>query len=272
MDKKIVFAGGDKRQLYAAEKLRAEGCNVYISGFDKLKCDYLPKLEDFYQADVIVLPISGIKCDIIPAYYSDKELKLDLKRLEGKTVITGKDDNLKNPNCRIIDLLRLESFAEANALLSAEGALKVAIESFEGTIFGSKILVIGYGRIGKSLSRMLKALNAEVTVASRSDKKAEKIRQDGNKPVKTTELNSLSSFDLVFNTADAPVIDGGILRNSDSSVQIIDLASMPGGVDSDTAESLGFRTIHALGLPGKYSPKAAGEIISDAVLTIIKEE
>ena len=272
MKQKIVFVGGDKRQLYAARKLRAKGLDVYLTGFEKIAFDYIPVLEDFYRAQIIVLPVTGIKGGFVPVYYSDKEIKLDLKKLSGKTVIMGKAETLNCGNCEVYDLLKREDFTEANALLSAEGAVKVAIESFEGTISGSKILVIGYGRIGKRLSRMLKALNADVTVASRSPIKAEKISSDGYTPIKTSGLKQISEFDIVFNTADALVVDGEILRGSRNSALIIDLASAPGGVDFKTAEKLSFTTVHALGLPGKYSPKAAGEIISDAVATIIKEE
>ncbi|MCR5652971.1 MAG: NAD(P)-binding domain-containing protein [Ruminococcus sp.] len=272
MKRMIVFAGGDKRQLFAAEQLRAEGYDVFLSGFEKAEGFDIPELYDIYRADVIVLPVRGIKDSIVPTYYSDKELKLNNKQLSGKTVIMGKAETLNAQNCRVYDLLKREDFAEKNALPSAEGALKVAIENSDDTISGSKILVIGYGRIGKALSRILRALGAEVVVASRSDKKAQSIRCDKNTPVKTSDIKSLSGFDIVFNTADALVIDSEVLNNSDNSALIIDLASVPGGVDFKTAETLGFKAVHALGLPGKYSPKAAGRIISDAVLKIIKEE
>ena len=37
------------------------------------------------------------------------------------------------------------------------------------TIHGSNVLVLGYGRIGKSLSRMLKGIGAKVTVEARKE-------------------------------------------------------------------------------------------------------
>ena len=272
MNKKIVFVGGDKRQLYAAEKLMNAGYEVYMSGFERLKNPALPELEDFYCSDVLVLPVTGIKDGAVPADYSDKEIKLDNKKLVGKLVIMGKSKTLGKADCRACDLLTREDFARANALPSAEGAVMTAMGSFEGTISGSRCLVIGYGRIGKALSRMLGALNAEVTVSTRSAEKAACIESDGNTAVKTSDLKSLDGFDIAFNTADALVLDRGVLENSSNSTLIIDLASGAGGVDFKAAEELGLRAVHALGLPGKYSPKTAGEIISDAVLTILKEE
>lgn len=272
MKKKIVFAGGDKRQLYAARKLSAQGLNVFLSGFDKLSDCGLPKTDDIYFADVIVLPVTGVKGDTVPVYYSDNELKLNTGKLRGKLVIMGKSSTLNAEGCEVYDLLKRGDFLYANALPSAEGALTVAMENYEGTISGAKTLVIGYGRIGESLSKILKALNAEVTAATRSDKKAQKIKADGNTPLYTPNLKSFSGYDIVFNTADALVVDRAVLKNSESSALIIDLASGSGGVDFKAAKELGFKAIHALGLPGRYSPKAAGGIISDAILAILKEE
>lgn len=264
MNMKIVFVGGDKRQLYAARKLSAEGFDVYASGFDSFPEKGVPELSDIYEADVVVLPVTGVKGGTIPCHYSDKEIKIIPEKLRGKRVIMGRSAAPECSDCMVYDLLSRESFAEANALPTAEGAVMVAMESYEGTISGARCLVIGFGRIGKALSKLLKAMNAEVTVASRKEIKC-------YSSVYTSEINSLSGYDIVFNTADALVIDSAVLGRSDNSALIIDLASK-GGVDFNAAEKLGFKVVHALGLPGKFSPKAAGEIISDAVLTIIKEE
>ena len=46
---------------------------------------------------------------------------------------------------------------------------------------------------------------------------------------------------------------------------IIELASLPGGVDLREAARLGIHVITAPGLPGKYAPKTAGNIITDCV-------
>ncbi|MBQ7504891.1 MAG: hypothetical protein IJT79_06215 [Ruminococcus sp.] len=271
MKKKIVFVGGDKRQVYAARKLLQKGYMVYLAGFDKLKSE-IPVMENFYEADVVVLPVTGLKDGAVPAYYSDNELKLEIGKLKGKLVFMGKAQTLNVPEAVIYDLLKSEYFSDANALPTAEGAVLVALQNYEGTINGSRCLVVGYGRIGKVLSKTFRALGANVSVATRSKKKAESIKSDGNMPIDTNKLGSLCGYDIVFNTADALVLDSEILRNSYSSTLIIDLASMPGGVDFKTAESMDFKVVHALALPGKYSPKAAGEIISDTILKVLKEE
>ncbi len=273
----ISVLGGDKRQLFCAKALCDYGFNVLISGFDLLESYGSLKLVDLdtavYNADAFLLPITGVKGDTIPCYFSDKEIKLDRKLksvLNIKPVFMGRASSLKGVES--YDLLSRGDYCELNAEATAEGALCVAIKSYERTILGSKILVIGYGRIGRNLSLILKSVNAEVTVATRSSEKAARIRAEGNKSVMTPELKSISGYDIVFNTADSIVIGKSILENSINDTLIIDLASYPGGVDFEAAEKLGFTAITALGLPGQFSPMTAGRITADTVISIIKEE
>ena len=53
---------------------------------------------------------------------------------------------------------------------------------------------------------------------------------------------------------------------------LIDLASMPGGIDFDAANDLHLDVIHALSLPGKTAPKAAAAMIRNTVCNCLKEE
>lgn len=277
----VAFIGGDKRQLYAAKALLKQGYTVYLVGFDKLKHSGELHITDFdtalKKAEIFIFPVTGVRGTAVPCNYSENEIILAdnlLEQLKSKIVFCGKSDSLQclSSELRINDYLRREEFAVANALPTAEGAVQIAMEQYQGTIFGSRCLVVGYGRIGKILSRMLRALNGDVTVSARKADHFRYIQADGNKAMKTQDIDSLENFDIVFNTVPKLVVDKQVLAKTNSETLIIDLASLPGGVDFDTAEKLGVKAIHALSLPGKCSPKAAGEIISDTILDMIKEE
>ena len=274
IEQTVAFVGGDKRQLFAAKALQKQGCTVYLVGFDKLKSNGELLITDFdtalKNAEIFIFPVTGIKGTVVPTNYSDKEINLTdrfLEQLKSKRIFCGKSDSLQSlsSELRICDYLRREEFAVANALPTAEGAVQIAMEEYSGTIFGSRCLVIGYGRIGKILSRMLKALNAQVTVSARKADHFRYIKSDGNQAVKTQSITSLEDFDIIFNTVPKLIIDKQILARTSSDALIIDLASLPGGVDFSTAEKLGIKAIHALSLPGKCAPKTAGEIISDTI-------
>jgi dipicolinate synthase subunit A len=52
---------------------------------------------------------------------------------------------------------------------------------------------------------------------------------------------------------------------------LLELASAPGGFDTEAAEKLGLKIIAAPGLPGQCAPYAAAELIRDAIYGVIGE-
>ena len=79
-------------------------------------------------------------------------------------------------------------------------------------------------------------------------------------------------FNFIFNTVPSLILDRKRLEAIGKDSLIIDLASLPGGVDDSAANELSVPLIHALSLPGKVAPKTAGKIIKNAVYNIIGEE
>ncbi len=273
----VAVIGGDKRQLFAADAFLKRGFEVALAGFDKLESRGGLRLctvgEALGGSDIVLLPVQGLSDGKIKCYFSDKEIYVDSSFVESvgdKPVFMGRAKTF--PGVKAHDLLLREDFAVLNALPSAEGAVETAMREYEGTISGSRCLVIGYGRIGSVLSRLLSALGARTCVCSRSETGRAKVVCDGNTPYDTSELSRLSGFDIVFNTADAVVLNEPVLSRWNSDTLIIDLASLPGGVDFAAANRLGFTTVQAPGLPGRCSPKTAGKILADTVLNILKEE
>ena len=141
---------------------------------------------------------------------------------------------------------------------------------YDGTVNNSKCLVAGYGRIGRVLSDILSGLGADVTVSARNLRDIEFIKARGFHAVFTNNLTG--KYDIIFNTIPCMIFDSHTLAKVASNALVIDLASMPGGVDFNSAERLGIKAVHALSLPGKVAPKTSGIIIKNAVYNIIREE
>lgn len=171
----------------------------------------------------------------------------------------------------IFDYGARDDFAILNALPTAEGAIECAMREYEGAISGSKCLVTGFGRIGKILAHKLVLLGANVTVSARKPSDLAYVKALGYNALNTENLRTVKRFDIAFNTIPRLIFDRELLMNTDTNTLIIDLASLPGGVDFDTAEKLGIYAVRALSLPGKCAPKTAGEIIKTTVFDIIKE-
>lgn len=280
----IGILGGDKRLVYTGKYLEEEGFKVRAYGFEEYPLrqgffsDDIRKTVDL--SDVVLLPVPPVKEGNLNCVYGKRKLDFGtevLPLLNGKTVYTPMKEKLlalypKLSRSRLFDYGEREDFAVRNAMPTAEGALYVAMGNTEKTICSSRCLVCGCGRIGKVLSPMLKRLWAQVWVSARKPEDIGWIEANGMNSLRTDGLEICQlDFDIIFNTVPHMVFNRKLLSRLNKETLIIDLASVPGGVDFEAAEELGIKTIHALSLPGKMSPDTAGKIIKDTVVNMLRE-
>ena len=171
----------------------------------------------------------------------------------------------------VFDYTKDEGFALENAFLTAEGAVSLAISESEISLINSKILIIGYGRIGKALHRYLAAFTGNITVCVRSTAATVNAQCLCADAIGFNELNNLEGFDFIFNTVPHPVLGDSELKTADRRMVIMELASFPGGIDKHIAKHLDLRYIEARGLPSKFSPESAGRIVGKTVEKMIRE-
>jgi dipicolinate synthase subunit A len=173
---------------------------------------------------------------------------------------------------RLVDYLEREELAVANAVPTAEGAVQIAMEEMNITLHCARALVIGYGRLGRVTAQRLAALGTHVSVAARSHEQLAWADVWGYQTEHISRLAPwLCSYDLVINTVPASVLGEEELSALKPGVLVIDLASKPGGVDFESAEKLGIKTIWALSLPGKVAPRSAAGYIRNTIYHIIDE-
>lgn len=285
-NEKFGIIGGDLRQIYLAKKLQKDKNEVFVCGFenfvdfDKLKLKSLKMSDLISSSKYIILPVPASRNKkVINAPFSNADIVLSEKlfsNLKNKVVFAGIVSSLledvKLSSLHIRDYYQREDFLIPNALLTAEGAVSIALKEYGKSIFSSRCLVVGFGRIGKILAKLLKNMGAKVTVSARNVKDISLAKISGFETTNVSKINEKADFDLIFNTVPALVLDDGALRYLSSARMIIDLASAPGGTDKLAAEELGIKLIPALGIPGKCFPEAAGEIIADVIYKMIEEE
>lgn len=223
--------GADKRMNELCKALKKDGYRAQMIG----------KESSFDEYDVIVLSPG---CDF----------KSIQQKCEGKTVFAPFSEK------GVINYLENPTFKKLNGIPSAEGAIYKLMSMMEKTVRESEIAIVGFGHIGKELYSMLTGLGAYVSIFARGDKK-------GTRPIE--QLHS-RNFDAIFNTVPAKVLTYDILCSFPCKPIIIDLASRPGGVDFEGAESLGITCVHELGIPGKYAPVTAGWVLENTVISILR--
>ncbi len=258
----FALLGGDARQLYLAEALRQAGHTVSTYA--------VPDMENtgnVSRAEVVLLPTPALDAEgrVRGTTLTAREAA-DLCPA-GATVIGGKVRELKNIFPGITDCAAWETLAIANAVPTAEGALHLAMEAMPGTIQGSRFLVIGAGRIGLCLARKLKALDGIVTVTARKARDLALLQAMALDTAVTGRYEcGLGGFDCVFNTVPASVLTEAQLRELPKGCPVIELASAPGGFPREACENAGLRYISGAALPGRMTPKAAGELLAREVL------
>lgn len=180
------------------------------------------------------------------------------------TVIGGKLDHPALSGYRVFDLLQDPDYLAQNAAITAECALRIAGSMLKTTFADSPALIIGWGRIGKCLARLLRAVGCPVTVAARRTSDRAMAAALG---WKTGEIphsaRELSGMRLLFNTAPAPILGAEALDSCQGCLKI-DLASAPGLHGSDV--------IYARGLPGQYAPESSGRLIARTIRRWLEED
>lgn len=282
IQKNFGIIGGDFRQIYLAERFLSSGAGSILWGFNKLNNSKLlmqpPELSNLISnSEYVILPLPITRDGAtLNAPFSDEKIELNEEfwsSLERKVVFGGMISSIKSlPKIKIYDYSEREEFKILNAIPSAEGAIKIALDQSSKTLFGSKCFVAGFGRIGKILSDRLKKFGAEVTVSARKSSDLAWIKALGYKPLVLNKSTGNLDYDFIFNTIPYIVFDSDMLAKCSKNAVVVDLASAPGGIDDDAARMLGFEYIHALGIPGKLFSKSASDIIYDTIKNILAEE
>lgn len=248
MEKQFTIIGGDRRQRAAAGVLEQAGFTLaFETGYE--------------AADYLLLPMSA----------SPEQLALLHRAVPGAVAFGGRVPRQETP-VPVIDYYRREELIRLNAVPTAEGCIGLLLQNRCRTLWQSPLLVLGFGRVAQAVALRCQSLGARVTVAARSPEARAWAAALDLTALPLEALDSLlPGFDAVVNTIPAPVLGEQRLRRLPPDSLVVDLASSPGGTDLAAAKRLGIRAIPALGLPGKWAPVTAGELIGQTVLNILRE-
>jgi dipicolinate synthase subunit A len=160
--------------------------------------------------------------------------------------------NLNHPaleRYQCVDLMQDAFYVAENANITAHCAVKLALSKLPITLEDQKVLVVGWGRIGKCLAQLLRNLGAEVAVQARKESDLAILAALGYLP-----RQKIDGYRVIFNTVPAPIIGETECELCRSDCLKIDLASDQGIAGEDV--------LWARGLPGKDAPESSGRLIA----------
>lgn len=212
--------------------------------------------DDLHSATHLLLPVPSFE----PGGTVKGGISLDdlLSEAPSDVIIIG--GNLEHSALaghQTIDLLQDPFYVIKNAAITAHCALGLILPVLPVTLEEEDALVIGYGRIGKCMAKLLQALGAAVTVAARKESDralAEALGFDSAVPGKW----ALEQYRVIVNTVPAPVLDAA---KCNPDALLLDLASVRG--------ITGDRVQWARGLPGVCVPETSGKLIAKTTLRLI---
>lgn len=286
---KVLFLGGDKRQLEIINHLVDNEHDIDVVGYDKYNFDRNVTKVDLNRLkmnkyNVIIFPVSGVYDDYsVVSDFDDKKLIIYpdlLTNINDKAIIfTGiktkvLDEMLKYTGRDPIVLMDKEDIKKRNSIPTAEGIIADLIMNTKFTIDGSKIFVLGYGHVGKQLTDKLKALGAILTVGVLTKEEYKDIIGKNMSAIITNDRKLMHQIipisDIIVNTVPDVILDEDYLRCVNKNVYILDIASHPHGVDFKTANELQIRNKLYMGIPAKVAPKTSGQILAKEIESIIE--
>ena len=282
----VWVVGGDLRHAKLAQLLAEDGHTVHTYALGQPQ-EPVPGLEaestlrQADRADCVVLPlIVANEAGLLNAPLSVSQYPLEQVLdhfVPGQFLCGGRVDGPVQALARarglfIHDYFAREELAIANAVPTAEGAIQLAMEHLPITVHGARVLVLGFGRVGRLTAQRFQALGARVSVAARRYEQLAWAQALGLGTEHLEQLGGwLCAYDLIVNTVPARVLDQAALEELKPDCLILDLASKPGGVDMGAAGALGLTVVWALSLPGKVAPVTAGAAIKSTIYNMLTE-
>ncbi|MBO4468731.1 MAG: hypothetical protein J5766_05460, partial [Clostridia bacterium] len=251
--------GGDKRGITAMKRLEDAGFAVESRGL------FPGDDGDIEKADIIILPIPSTKDGrTVFCPLTNEIIPLDRVKnaAKGRFVITANYDFGEN----FTDILKLDGFAFLNAVPTAEGAIAYAVSNTPFTLWKSKILIIGNGRVARVLKDRLSGFGCHLTVSARKFKDFALLDTQNTKYIDTADVSGKAGgFDIIFNTVDAPLFPSPeVLKNA----LLIDLSSR-GCIDFEAAKEKGINAVKLPAIPGRTAPETAGDIYAETLISVI---
>lgn len=152
-----------------------------------------------------------------------------------------------------VDFLTDPYYLAQNAAITAECTTEIMEARLGSSISGHSVLILGWGRIGKCLGKILQAKGMDVSIAARKDADLAMLEALGYRAIPL--YGTMPEAEFFVNTIPAMV-----LPQVPDHITAIELASKPG--------MAGPNIISARGLPGKMRPAESGKLIAETFIRL----
>ncbi len=249
---RIGLIGTDARLDTCATLAQEDGHTVLRLGEEKELASFLSSI------DFLLLPTPATRDGIHIAGTS-----LPLEALKGTSLPMLGGFLPERFPCPAYDLAKDETFLLKNAALTAEGGIAAALSATGRGFYGSSVGVIGFGRIAKFLCQKLSGFGIPLTIYARRPEARTEAALLGFR-ARPLKEDTVFEEDILFGTVPARIFEKTKVH---TPRYICDLG---GGMPSELKSTRGnaenaYPVTACRGVPGVFSPTAAGEIIYECL-------
>ena len=264
----IGILGGDLRQIHLYELLNSKKRHIDIlyNRITKKECKA-------YDVIIMPLPISKDGVHLFAPFSEEKPLLENIFKENKQAYFLGGSisnetlEKAARQNVRIVDYYLDEMLLEKNAKLTSDGAVELLKNDLNTTI---KVLIIGFGRIGKALCKELNDMSVNFCITARKQSDYSKMEALGYQWTETGKIKEvINDYNIVINTVPSLVLSEEELKNCKPDCKILDLASAPYGTDFNFCDKKHITYNIAPGIPGKYYPKEAATAIYETIKKLL---
>ena len=241
---------------YAGELLSSWGARVTSIGSAQVCVEEAPvRLRD---ADILLLPVRGTGDGTV--LFDDGCVDLDaaFSAMSRDAIVwSGVRSPYEEsvfPGYRCYQ--EYEAYGEEIAILTAQGVLWLLLQETPDELAAYSYDVIGNGRCGTHISKLLMRLGLSVRLIARNG-------APGTMSINTWRKEPPS--DVVINTVPATVIDMVCAGHWEREVVLLDIASGAIGETEEVKALPHVQFIAAEPLPGRVAPRAAGRLLAELV-------
>lgn len=275
----ILILGGDSRYLEIIKDLSSK-YNVDLVGYRNIYInDTIHNIDiknlDISKYNIIIFPINGVMDNnLINCHFNSNPIQLPTDILinaqDNVLIFSGintpnLNNMLKIANKECTFLMNDTCVVKENAIPTVEGIIADIITNTDITINDSKVLVLGYGNIGRVLVEYLNMLGANTSVGIILDKDKELLSKKNINSFYTTNreqlIREINNNDIIINTVPQFIINDDDIKYINPDSYILDISSHPHGINKSMLDKYHIKNKLYLGIPGKIAPKTAGKIL-----------
>ena len=159
------------------------------------------------------------------------------------------------------------SIISYNSYLTAEGLLSKVISTVPFALKDSRIILLGCGNCGSNIISVFKNLSCKIYVYDINEKKYALCSFENVFPLKLNQLNNhIEDANIIINTVPDKIIQDNCHHLIGKDTFIFDITSFHECFNNNFIKEHKINYITCPGIPGKYSPQSAGELLANKII------